>query len=181
VTQGYYRNEEATRQTFVRRGDRVTLRTGDLGFEYQGQLFITGRHKDLIIVRGHNLYPQDLERTVEDSVEVVRKGRVLAFSAEIGAEERIIVAAEVSQRVQKLVEPGALCSAIGEAVARLHGEAVAVVLLVNPGGIPITSSGKLQRAMCRKLWQKKTLDTFARHEAGALVLGSLGQPNTVNA
>ncbi|WP_437975236.1 non-ribosomal peptide synthase/polyketide synthase [Sorangium sp. So ce295] len=168
VAHGYWRNQGATEQTFVRREGRVHLRTGDLGFEHEGSLFITGRLKDLIIVRGHNLYPQDIEKTVEDQVEVVRKGRVAAFSVEIDGQEGIGIAAEVSRRLQKLIQPEAVCRAISEAVAQEHLEAASLVLLLQPGTLPVTSSGKLRRSACRKKWQEGSLDLFGVYERGAL-------------
>ncbi|XXX99931.1 non-ribosomal peptide synthase/polyketide synthase [Sorangium sp. So ce204] len=168
VAHGYWQNADATQRTFTSREGRVYLRTGDLGFQHEGSLFITGRLKDLIIVRGHNLYPQDLERTVEDQVEVVRAGRVAAFSVEVDGQEGIGIAAEVSRRAQKLIQPEAVCRAINEAVAQEHGEAVSVVLLLNPGSLPITSSGKLRRAACRAGWEKSSLDAFAVYERGSV-------------
>jgi acyl-CoA synthetase (AMP-forming)/AMP-acid ligase II len=164
VALGYWNNPEASGESFVVRKARTWLRTGDLGFLHEGQLIVTGRHKDLIIVRGHNLYPQDIERSIEDKSEVVRKGRTVAFGIELGGEEGIAVAAEVNPRVQKLIDAQALCQRISETVALLHGEPARVVLLVNPGGVPITSSGKLMRSACRSAWQKKKLDTFFVYE-----------------
>lgn len=76
IAHGYWRNPEATAKTFVQHAGRTWLRTGDLGFIRDGEVYITGRLKDLLIVRGHNLYPQDIEQTIEREVEVVRKGRV---------------------------------------------------------------------------------------------------------
>lgn len=171
ITQGYFQNEEATRETFVERGGRVWLRTGDLGFEHDGQLYVAGRHKDLILVRGQNLHPADIERSIEDEIEVVRKGRTLAFAIEVAGEESIAVATEISPRHQKLLEPEALCSAISDVVTRAHGQAPSVVLLMQPGALPITSSGKLQRGLCRKRWQKGQLPAFATYRDGALELG----------
>ncbi|MFO6383095.1 acyl-CoA synthetase, partial [Pseudomonas aeruginosa] len=76
IAHGYWRNPEASAKTFVERDGRTWLRTGDLGFLRDGELFVTGRLKDMLIVRGHNLYPQDIERTVESEVPSARKGRV---------------------------------------------------------------------------------------------------------
>jgi acyl-CoA synthetase (AMP-forming)/AMP-acid ligase II len=168
VARGYFENAEATRESFVRRGNEPALRTGDLGFLLDGQLFITGRHKDVIIVRGHNVYPQDVERTVEEQVDVVRKGRVVAFGAEIEGLERIVVAAEVSTRVRKLIDPVSLSKVIGEAVAEAHGESVGLVLLLDAGALPLTTSGKLQRALSKRLWQKSSLGVFSSVEPSCL-------------
>jgi acyl-CoA synthetase (AMP-forming)/AMP-acid ligase II len=167
VARGYWNNPAATGDAFLLRKRRTWLRTGDLGFLHQGELIVTGRHKDLIIVRGHNLYPQDIERSVEEQSEVVRKGRTVAFGIEIGGEESIAVAAEVSPRVQKLIDPQALCLIISESVALAYGEPARLVLLTNPGAVPVTSSGKLMRAACRTAWEKRQLDTFAVYEQPA--------------
>jgi acyl-CoA synthetase (AMP-forming)/AMP-acid ligase II len=166
VTEGYYQNPEATRESFRGRPERPALFTGDLGFEHQGELFVTGRIKDLIIVRGHNLYPHDIERSVEERVEVVRKGRVAAFATELDGEEGIGVAAEVSPRLQAMIEPEMVCRAISDAVAQAHGQPASIVLLLEAGALPITSSGKLQRALCRKRWQDRALAVFASLERG---------------
>jgi acyl-CoA synthetase (AMP-forming)/AMP-acid ligase II len=77
------------------------------------------------------------------------------------------VAAEINARVQKLIDPEAVCRSISERVAAAHGEPARLVLLLNPGAVPITSSGKLMRAACRKAWQKRKLDTFATYELPA--------------
>jgi acyl-CoA synthetase (AMP-forming)/AMP-acid ligase II len=166
VAQGYWNNADATAEAFVKSLGQAWLRTGDLGFMQGGDLFVTGRRKDLIIVRGQNLYPQDIERSVEDGFDVVRKGRTVAFGWDDG-EECIAVAAEINTRVQKLIDPEAVCRSISERVAAAHGEPARLVLLLNPGAVPITSSGKLMRAACRKAWQKRKLDTFATYELPA--------------
>jgi len=164
VARGYWNNSQASEESFVPRRGRTWLRTGDLGFLHQGQLVVTGRQKDLIIVRGHNLYPQDIERSVEERAEVVRKGRTAAFGLELNGEECIAVVAEVSPRMQKLVDLNALCQRISETVAMLHGEPARLVLLLEPGAVPITSSGKLMRSACRRAWEKKQLPTLAVYE-----------------
>jgi acyl-CoA synthetase (AMP-forming)/AMP-acid ligase II len=164
VAQGYWQNAEATSRAFVRRSGRAFLRTGDLGFECGGALFVTGREKDVIIIRGQNIYPQDIERGLEEGIEMLRKGRTVAFALDFGGTEGIVVAAEVSARVQKLIEPQAVCAAISESVAKAHGEPARLVLLLNAGAVPVTSSGKLQRSACREAWKKRQLDIFAMYE-----------------
>ncbi|MET0793538.1 MAG: AMP-binding protein, partial [Polyangiaceae bacterium] len=171
VALGYWNKPEATRESFVERGGRTWLRTGDLGFVHDGQLYVAGRVKDLIIVRGQNLYPQDLEQAVELEVEAVRKGRVAAFSVASESGEGIGVAAEVSRGMQKLVSPAALVDAIGVAVSESCGEAPSVVVLLNPSGLPKTSSGKLQRSACRVGWSEGSLNAYAVYERGRFVLG----------
>ncbi|ADP15916.1 amino acid adenylation domain protein 2 [Achromobacter xylosoxidans A8] len=171
VAAGYWNNPSDSAETFVERDGHRWLRTGDLGFVDGGELFVAGRHKDMIIVRGHNLYPQDIERVVEEEVEAVRKGRVAAFAVELDGQEGIGVAAEVSRGLQKLVPPQALVDALGAAVSGQCGEAPRVVVLLQPGALPKTSSGKLQRTACRKGWAERTLDAYALYESGRFLMG----------
>ena len=162
IAHGYWRNPEASAQAFVEHQGCTWLRTGDLGFMREGELYITGRLKDLLIVRGQNLYPQDIEKTIEREVEVVRKGRVAAFAVNVKGEEGIGVAAEVSRSVQKMLAPEALINAIRQAVADACQLAPSVVVLLNPGALPKTSSGKLQRSACRSRLADGSLDSYAQ-------------------
>ena len=162
IAHGYWRNPEATAKTFVQHAGRTWLRTGDLGFIRFGEVYITGRLKDLLIVRGHNLYPQDIEQTIEREVEVVRKGRVAAFAVNDGGLEGIGIAAEISRSVQKILTPEALIKAIRQAVAEAYQEAPCVVVLLNPGALPKTSSGKVQRAACGLRHADGSLDSYAQ-------------------
>ena len=161
IALGYWRNPEASARTFVRHAGQTWLRTGDLGFMRNGELFITGRLKDMLIVRGHNLYPQDIEQTVEREVEVVRKGRVAAFAVTVDGQEGIGIAAEISRSVQKTLPPESLIKAIRQAVAEVYQQAPGVVVLLNPGALPKTSSGKLQRSACRSRLADGSLDSYA--------------------
>ena len=172
---GYWANERATRETFVERDGLRWLRTGDLGFMHDAQLYVTGRIKDMIIVRGHNIYPQDIERLIEAEVDAVRKGRVAVFSAQGAGGEGIGVAAEISRSIQKLVPPQALADALGAVVGEVFGEPVSVLLLLNPGGMPKTTSGKLQRGACRAGWLDGTADAYAICEHGVFVRGGPAQ------
>jgi amino acid adenylation domain-containing protein len=167
IAQGYWRNQGASDATFVQHAGRRWLRTGDLGFLHGGQLYICGRRKDLIILRGHNVYPQDLELALEGAVDVIRKGRVAVFAVPAAEGDGIGVALEVSKAVQKLASPQALVDMLGEALGDLCQEPLSVALLLNPGSLPKTSSGKLQRAACRTGWQERSLDAYAIYEFGA--------------
>ncbi|MBJ2288110.1 non-ribosomal peptide synthetase [Pseudomonas sp. MF6755] len=162
IAHGYWRNPEASAKTFVQHAGRTWLRTGDLGFIRDGEVYITGRLKDLLIVRGHNLYPQDIEQTIEREVEVVRKGRVAAFAVNDQGLEGIGIAAEISRSVQKILPPGALIKAIRQAVAEACQQAPSVVVLLNPGALPKTSSGKVQRAACAIRHADGSLDSYAQ-------------------
>ncbi|MCK3851750.1 non-ribosomal peptide synthetase [Pseudomonas sp. W2Jun17] len=162
IAHGYWRNPEASAKTFVQHAGRTWLRTGDLGFIRDGEVYITGRLKDLLIVRGHNLYPQDIEQTIEREVEVVRKGRVAAFAVNDQGLEGIGIAAEISRSVQKILPPEALIKAIRQAVAESCQQAPSVVVLLNPGALPKTSSGKVQRAACAIRHADGSLDSYAQ-------------------
>lgn len=171
IAMGYWYKPEATAESFVERDGQRWLRTGDLGFVYDDQLYIAGRVKDLIIVRGHNLYPQDIERAIENEVDAVRKGRAAAFAVDGSDGEGIGIAVEVSRSLQKRVPADTLVTALNVAVSEACGEPLAVAVLLNPGALPKTSSGKLQRRACRQGAQEKTLDAYAIYEHGGFVLG----------
>ncbi|XMB50532.1 non-ribosomal peptide synthetase [Pseudomonas fluorescens] len=162
IAHGYWRNPEASAKTFVQHAGRTWLRTGDLGFIRDGEVYITGRLKDLLIVRGQNLYPQDIEQTIEREVEAVRKGRVAAFAVDDQGLEGIGIAAEISRSVQKILPPEALIKAIRQAVAEACQQAPSVVVLLNPGALPKTSSGKVQRAACALRQADGSLDSYAQ-------------------
>lgn len=159
VARGYWGNAEASAAAFDTRlqdGDAGWLKTGDLGFLDSGELFVTGRLKDLIIIRGRNLYPQDIEATVEHAHRGVRPGRSAAFSIEIGGEERLIVVCEVGRRM--LLEPEPVREAVRRAVATVHGVSPHDVALLEPGQLPRTSSGKPRRSLARQRFVAGTLN-----------------------
>ncbi|WP_431969893.1 HAD-IIIC family phosphatase [Nocardia sp. bgisy134] len=151
VAAGYFRDDQATAEVFGARlpgDDRRFLRTGDLGFLSGGELFVTGRRKDLLIVDGRNHYPQDIEETVEAAHDAVRAGCVAAFSVDVGVDgEQPVVVAEV--RGEDPGEQAAIEGSVRAAVAADHGIGLAAVLLIRPGTIFKTSSGKIQRSACR--------------------------------
>ncbi|MFV3405990.1 non-ribosomal peptide synthetase [Pseudomonas sp. NY15463] len=165
VARGYWRNPEASARTFVQMDGQTWLRTGDLGFMRDGEVFVTGRLKDMLIVRGQNLYPQDLEKTLEREVDLLRKGRVAVFAVDDQGEEGIGIAVEISRNVQKAHAPNALIDTLRRVIADACRQAPAVVLLLNPGALPKTSSGKLQRSACRLRMDDGSLDCYARFAA----------------
>lgn len=157
IAQGYWQRPDVTVSTFqarlVDREDGPFLRTGDLGFLSNGELFITGRLKDVIIMRGRNCYPQDIEATVENAHPAVRLGTCAAFSIVAENEERLVVVAEIDHRYQPasetLMEPDTIMKMIREAVAIEHDLQVTHIRLLRVGGSQKTSSGKIQRSACR--------------------------------
>ncbi|MET0399701.1 MAG: condensation domain-containing protein, partial [Longimicrobiaceae bacterium] len=154
VAQGYWGLAEATAETFgafmAETGEGPFLRTGDLGFlDGEGELFVTGRLKDLIVIRGRNHYPQDIEATAVGSHAGLRPGGGAAFSVDEGGEERLVVVHEVARQATAGADVEEVAGAIRRAVAAEHGVQVHTVALVRPGGVPKTSSGKVQRRACR--------------------------------
>ena len=164
VAQGYWNRPEETKYSFQAflsdSGAGPFLRTGDLGFLRDGELFVTGRLKDLIIIRGRNYYPQDIELTVERSHPALRPGGSAAFSIDVAGEEQLVVVQEVERRHQD-AEIDTLAAAIREAVARQHELHIYAVTLLRSGSIPKTSSGKIQRYLCREGYLKGCLDAIA--------------------
>jgi acyl-CoA synthetase (AMP-forming)/AMP-acid ligase II len=152
VAQGYWQRPEATKETFqaylTDTGEGPFLRTGDLGFLRDGELFITGRIKDLIIIRGTNHYPQDIEWTVQQIHSALRPDYGAAFSIEASGEERLIVLQEVERRTQD-VSFEEVITDIRQAIAEEHEIPAYAVVLVKSGTIEKTSSGKIQRRAAR--------------------------------
>jgi 8-amino-7-oxononanoate synthase len=166
VASGYWNNPEETRQTFGATLDGSALgylRTGDLGFLDDGQLFVTGRLKDLIILGGRNYYPQDLELAAERSHASLRPGHSAAFALEQHGKELLVVAIEVT-RHHREADNEAVVAAVRRALADREGILPDIVLLVRQNGIPRTSSGKVQRRATRAMLQAGSLDVVARSD-----------------
>ena len=165
VAQGYFNSEELTESTFLARcddtGEGPFLRTGDLGFLHDGELFVTGRIKDLLIIRGRNFYPQDIECTAQRSHPRFRSDGTAAFSVELGGQENLVVVQEVA-RYRRELDADELIGAIRQAVASDHDIDVFAVVLLKPRGVPRTSSGKIQRLACRDEFLAERLETVAR-------------------
>ncbi len=159
VAQGYWRNAEATEATFRARVEGMSggpfLRTGDLGFIAEGQLYVTGRLKDLIIVRGVNRYPQDIEFTVERADDRIAPQAVGAFAVDLAGRERLIVVAEVERTRRD--DWSDVIDSVRKAVTAQHELPPDAVVLVRFGSIPKTSSGKIQRHACREEFLAGTL------------------------
>jgi acyl-CoA synthetase (AMP-forming)/AMP-acid ligase II len=143
------------------------LRTGDLGFFRDGQLFICGRLKDLIIIRGRNHYPEDIEVTVDSSHPRLRRGASAVFSLASTSDEveQVVVVAELAKRVDDALEIDAILQTIQRAVILSHEIRAHDVVLIAPGTIPKTSSGKIQRSACRAAFLSGELDEVARSSA----------------
>jgi amino acid adenylation domain-containing protein len=154
VARGYWGRPAETEETFGARlsgtGEGPFLRTGDLGFMRGGQLFIAGRLKDLIIIRGRNHYPQDIELTVEQSHPSLRPNAGAAFSVEADGEERLVVVHELTP--ERRLDVDEVARAVRQAIAERHELQAYSVVLIRAGSLPKTSSGKVQRRACRALY-----------------------------
>ena len=164
VARGYWRADAATERTFqARRADDLAhvdyLRSGDLGFVRDGQLFITGRRKDLIIIRGENHYPQDLEWSVQGRHPAVRPNSAVALAIDAADGERLVLISEVYP--EQAADPEPVFAALREAAAE-YGLQLACAVLCPPGAIPKTSSGKVQRGPTKQLLLTHELRTLAR-------------------
>ncbi|NDC64125.1 MAG: aminotransferase class I/II-fold pyridoxal phosphate-dependent enzyme [Planctomycetia bacterium] len=176
VAQGYWNRDEETQATFGamlaqpdarsaaqsvakwRPNPGPYLRTGDFGFFDNGELFVTGRLKDLIIVRGRNHYPQDIEQSVEAASDIVRAGSVAAFSVEVDGRERVVVVAELERGKRDSGVVTASFDAIRKRLAVEHEIALEAIVMVRPNSIAKTSSGKIQRHACRRQFLEGALD-----------------------
>ncbi|MFL6293612.1 MAG: amino acid adenylation domain-containing protein, partial [Thermoanaerobaculia bacterium] len=166
VAAGYWGNPEATERDFRARlatGQGPFLRTGDLGILSGGELYVTGRIKDLIILRGRNHYPQDVELTAQRSHPDLRSDSGAAFAVEIEGEERLVVVQEVERRRRGALEE--LAAAVRRAVAEEHEVQPYEVVLVRTGTVPKTSSGKVQRQACRAQYLAGELTVLERSVA----------------
>ena len=163
VAHGYWRNPEATASAFRARtasgGAQSWLRTGDLGFlDENGELYITGRIKDLIIIRGINHYPQDIEETVQDCHTALRRHCGAAFSVpDHNDEEQLVLVQEVERTFRRQIAVEEIIAAIREAISKEHEIAAREIVLIRTGSLPKTSSGKIQRRLTRQMFLAGTL------------------------
>lgn len=167
VAKGYWGREEETKHTFEAtisgQNGAHYLRTGDMGFIEDDHLYVTGRLKDLIIIRGRNHYPQDIEKTVEDSHDSLEKSACAAFSFDVDGSEKLAVAIEVKRIHLRSLNTDAVVKAIRKAVSETHELQVHTVLLLKPLSIPKTSSGKIQRHACRDGFLNNKLNIVGRN------------------
>jgi acyl-CoA synthetase (AMP-forming)/AMP-acid ligase II len=162
VAQGYWNQPVQTQNTFqayeVATGQGPFLRTGDLGFLQNGELFVTGRLKDLIIILGRNHYPQDIELTVEQCHSALRPSCGAAFSVENADGEKLVIVQEVERNYLRHLKANEAFGAIRRAIAEQHNLQAYAILLLKTGSLPKTSSGKVQRNACRAGFLAGTLD-----------------------
>lgn len=168
IAQGYWNRageSDATFKAYIAdTGAGPYMRTGDIGFLQAGELFVTGRLKDLIIIRGRNYFPHDIELTAEVSHASLRAGGAAAFSVDLFGEERLVVLHEVDRRHDSKLND--VIGAIRQAVAEEFELQVHAVVLLKPGSLPKTSSGKIQRHACRASFLKDEFAALATWCAG---------------
>jgi myxalamid-type polyketide synthase MxaB len=156
VALGYWKRPEVTEQTFKARiaggDDTPYLRTGDLGFLSGGELFVAGRCKDLMIIRGRNHYPQDIEWTVQNCHPALRADACAAFSVDVGGDERLVIVQEL-ERTGRGANLDEVFAAVRQVVAQYHELDVHAICLLRMASILKTSSGKIQRQACKKAFQ----------------------------
>ena len=161
VTAGYLNKSEETNETFVLYDGKRFLRTGDLGFLLNGELFITGRIKDVIIIRGKNHYPQDIEQTASLSHHALQTNGSAAFSVEVNQEEKLVIVQEVKRSFLRKIDYEDVFSCIMTELSQRHEVSPHDIALTLPNTIPKTTSGKIQRNVCRNLWNSQKLDSLA--------------------
>lgn len=171
IAAGYWDKPNATERTFRARlgGDgRTFLRTGDLGFLHDQELYIAGRLKDMIIVRGKNHFPQDIEYTVERGHAAIQPGGVAAFATAEDGNERLIVVAELRAAARGRHDTTSVIQSIQENIAARHQLAVHCVILIKARALPKTTSGKVQRRKTRELFLSGALDVIDSSRFDAL-------------
>jgi long-chain fatty acid adenylyltransferase FadD28 len=170
VALGYWQKPQQTERTFkativgapAGTPEEPWLRTGDLGFFFDGELFIVGREKDLLVIYGRNHYPDDIEATIQE----ITRGRVAAIAVPDGHTEKLVAIVELKKRGESPEEVmdklGTVKREVTSAISRSHGLRVADLVLVAPGSLPITTSGKVRRAACVEQYRNRQ---FARLDA----------------
>jgi 8-amino-7-oxononanoate synthase len=180
VGQGYWHNPRLTSRSFdahlSNTGEGPFLRTGDLGFMSDGQLYVTGRWEDLIIVRGQNRYPQDIEVTARMSHPLLEAGCGAAFAMDDHGSQRLILVQEVRHNGKMDLKP--VLDAVRMAVLDEHDLALDTIVLVRSGTVPKTSSGKVQRHACREAFLSGELKSLA--EYGGLIIKNADSGDTIS-
>ena len=163
VARGYWDQPDVNREVFQAKLPSATgrefFRTGDLGFQLDGELYITGRLKDLLIIRGRNYYPQDIERTATEAHEAVGMGA--AFAVEADRHEQLVVVLQVHREHRK-ADFDEVLRAIRSAIGEEHEIEPYAIVLIKPVSLPITSSGKVQRSRCRDQYLGDELAVLAQ-------------------
>jgi acyl-CoA synthetase (AMP-forming)/AMP-acid ligase II/acyl carrier protein len=167
VASRYWGREQESRDVFhghMENDDSTYLRTGDLGFIHRGELYVTGRRRDLIVIAGRNHYPHDIEASVQSSHGALEKGAGAAFSVPSGpgGRERLVVVQEMSREHESSLDAAAVMEAARVAVFERHGISIAELALTPHGSVPRTRSGKVRRNACREMHAGDQFRVLAR-------------------
>lgn len=157
VAAGYWNRPQQTQETFqayLATGEGPFMRTGDFGFFVKGELFITGRLKDLIIIRGLNHYPDDIESTVESNHVAIRTGGTAAFTEEVNGDLKLVMVCEIKKDMLTKIDYNQLLATVRKSISDIHGLRLHDLVVIMPGTLPKTSSGKKRRRHCTKLYQQ---------------------------
>ena len=154
VAQGYWNDADKTGETFQGRvsgagEEDVFLRTGDLGYLHKGELFVTGRLKDLIIIRGANYYPQDIESVAGSAHEALNGGSIAAFPIAHEGEERLVIVAEIRKAFRRMDNTDVVLGEMMKAVTAQFSLRPHEIVLADVGSVPKTTSGKIRRQQCK--------------------------------
>ncbi len=182
IASGYWNRPEHTKETFKAylkdNTETAFLRTGDLGYFSNGELFVTGRLKDAIIIRGRNHYPQDIELSVESSHPALRINSGAAFSVDVKGEEKLVVVQEIERSHLPQLNREEVIEAINKAVSLEHELAIETIVLLKPGSIDKTSSGKIQRHTSRqKFLDKKLTGVIVSQSLSAIEVNTTKNPS----
>ncbi|UOA09649.1 non-ribosomal peptide synthetase [Methylobacter sp. S3L5C] len=163
ISIGYWQNSAATKQVFISDADGQNrwLRTGDLGFIERGELFVSGRLKDMIIIRGRNYYPHDLEYAIEEATDALNPGCAVAFAVNGGDGEKLVVLAELKRNRLRQLDYRAEFTLMRTRLVEECGIQADTIMLLKPGSILKTSSGKIRRSACRQAFEQQQLKIVA--------------------
>ncbi len=195
IAQGYWNRQEASEQTFRARlaekpgmdrsmidsNAQSFLRTGDLGYLDNGRLYITGRIKDLIIIRGRNFYPQDIEQALTGEIPALVPDSCVAFSINRESEEQLIVAAEITRAAMRSGDYEVITAAMRKLLAEVCELAAAELVLVQAGAVPKTSSGKIRRQPCKQMYLENSLPVLFRSGDAPVECAPVGEQGGLKA
>jgi acyl-CoA synthetase (AMP-forming)/AMP-acid ligase II/acyl carrier protein len=168
IAQGYWGLPELTEDTFkayTRDGQGPFMRTGDLGTLSEKQLFVTGRLKDLLIIRGRNHYPQDIEFTASNADTRLHLDNAAAFTVDIDNQEKLVIVQEVERTAMKNFDAASAAQNMRNTIAREHGIEIHAIAFIRFASIPKTTSGKIQRRACKQLFLDNQLNLISLWQA----------------
>lgn len=160
VAQGYWNNSLATKENFNQsiEQEKGFFKTGDLGFQYQGELYLVGRVKETMKINGRNIYPSDIEVAVWGAHNSLKQNGVAAFSIPTDTKEQLVVVCELKRENLRNFDIKVIQKAVFQAIFDEYGIAIHDFLLIKTATLPVTTSGKIQRILCKKLYIDKKLN-----------------------